>query len=54
MAEKDLPQLMFTEHHQSHDASAYSPSPFQKEAMLCLDGVGEWVTSSVWLGDGNS
>lgn len=53
MAEKDLPQLMFTEHHQSHAASAYFPSPFQKAAVLCLDGVGEWATSSVWLGDGN-
>ncbi len=53
MTEKELPPLMFTEHHQSHAASAYFPSPFKKAAVLCLDGVGEWATSSVWLGDGN-
>ncbi|MCB1616984.1 MAG: carbamoyltransferase [Pseudomonadales bacterium] len=53
LAEKDLPPLMFTEHHQSHAASAYFPSPFEKAAVMCLDGVGEWATSSVWLGDGN-
>jgi len=48
-----LPSLLFTEHHQSHAASAFFPSPFQKAAVLCLDGVGEWATTSVWLGDGN-
>ena len=52
--EKDLPGLMFTQHHQSHAASAFFPSPFEKAAVLCLDGVGEWATSSVWLGNGNS
>ena len=51
--EKDLPMLMFTQHHQSHAASAFFPSPFERAAVLCLDGVGEWATSSVWLGDGN-
>lgn len=51
--ESDLPPLMFTEHHQSHAASAFFPSPFGKAAVLCLDGVGEWATSSVWLGEGN-
>jgi len=50
--EKDLPRLLFNEHHRSHAASAFFPSPFQKAAVLCLDGVGEWATSSVWLGDG--
>lgn len=50
---KQLPSLYFTEHHQSHAASAFFPSPFQKAAVLCLDGVGEWATTSVWLGDGN-
>ncbi|NWF39488.1 carbamoyltransferase [Mariprofundus sp. NF] len=50
----DLPQLLFTEHHQSHAASAFFPSPFQKAAVMCLDGVGEWASSSVWLGDGNT
>ncbi|MBE9143260.1 carbamoyltransferase family protein [Planktothrix mougeotii] len=49
-----LPPLLFTEHHQSHAASAFFPSPFQKAAVMCLDGVGEWATTSVWLGDGNS
>lgn len=48
-----LPMLMFTEHHQSHAASAFFPSPYETSAVLCLDGVGEWATSSVWLGDGN-
>ena len=48
-----LPSLLFTEHHQSHAASAFFPSPFQRAAVLCLDGVGEWATTSVWLGDGN-
>lgn len=48
-----LPQLCFTEHHQSHAASAFFPSPFEKSAVLCLDGVGEWATTTVWLGDHN-
>lgn len=43
-----LPQLMFCEHHQSHAAAAYYPSPFVKAAVVCLDGVGEWATSSIW------
>jgi len=50
---KDLPQLTFTQHHESHAASAFYPSPYKKAAVMCLDGVGEWATSSVWLGDGN-
>ena len=50
----ELPRLMFTEHHQAHAASAFYPSPFEKAAVLCMDGVGEWATTSVWLGDGNS
>ncbi|RMH35931.1 MAG: hypothetical protein D6690_07575 [Nitrospirae bacterium] len=49
----DLPPLLFTEHHQAHAASAFFPSPFDKAAVMCLDGVGEWATSSVWLGEGN-
>ncbi|MEB3339395.1 carbamoyltransferase [Okeania sp.] len=48
-----LPQLMFTEHHQAHAASAFFPSPFDRAAVMCLDGVGEWATTSVWLGEGN-
>ena len=50
----ELPQLLFTGHHQSHAASAFFPSPFKKAAVLCMDGVGEWATTSVWLGDGNT
>ena len=50
----DLPQLMFAEHHQSHAASAFYFSPFESAAVLCLDGVGEWATTSAWLGKGSS
>jgi len=50
---KILPPLLFTEHHQSHAASAFYPSPFEKAAILCMDGVGEWATTSVWLGEKN-
>jgi len=46
------PKLLFAEHHQSHAASAFYFSPFEKSAVLCLDGVGEWATTSVWTGDG--
>jgi carbamoyltransferase len=52
-SEKNLPKLLFSAHHKSHAASAFFPSPFEKAAVLCLDGVGEWATSSVWMGDGN-
>lgn len=48
-----VPRLLFTEHHQAHAASAFFPSPFQQAVVLCLDGVGEWATTSVWWGDGN-
>jgi carbamoyltransferase len=48
-----LPKLLFTEHHQSHAASAFFPSPFDQAAVLCLDAVGEWATTSLWLGQGN-
>ncbi|MFO1257776.1 MAG: carbamoyltransferase [Gammaproteobacteria bacterium] len=47
---KDLPKLLFTEHHESHAASAFYPSPFKEAAVLCLDGVGEWATTSAWMG----
>ena len=50
--QKELPPIFFNEHHKSHAASAFYASPFDKAAVLCLDGVGEWATSSVWLGDG--
>lgn len=48
----DLPKLLFTQHHQSHAASAFYPSPYDKAAIICMDGVGEWATTSAWLGDG--
>lgn len=53
LAEKQLPQLYFCEHHESHAASAFYPSPFENAAVLCLDGVGEWSTSTAWHGNGN-
>ena len=49
----ELPQLMFAGHHQSHAASAFFFSPYERAAVLCLDGVGEWATTSAWLGHGN-
>ena len=49
----EIPSLLFTEHHQSHAASAFYPSPFERAGVLCIDGVGEWATTSVWLGEGN-
>ncbi|HTM11238.1 MAG TPA: carbamoyltransferase [Verrucomicrobiae bacterium] len=50
---KELPQILFTEHHEAHAASAFYPSPFKSAAVLCMDGVGEWATTSAWMGDGN-
>lgn len=50
---KDLPQLLFSGHHQSHAASAFFPSPFERAAVLCMDGVGEWATTTTWVGEGN-
>lgn len=49
-----LPPLLFGEHHESHAASAFYPSPYDKAVVLCMDGVGEWATTSAWLGDGNT
>ena len=45
--------LIFPEHHESHAASAFFPSPFEKAAVLTIDGVGEWTTTSVGRGEGN-
>jgi len=53
IGEKEIPELLFNEHHQSHAASAFFPSPYEKAAVMCLDGVGEWATTSMWIGDGN-
>jgi len=49
----DLPPLLFGEHHESHAASAFYPSPFKSAAVLCMDGVGEWATTSAWFGHDN-
>ncbi len=46
-------KLLFSEHHLSHAASAFYPSPFEQAVVLTMDGVGEWATSSSALGDGN-
>lgn len=51
-ARSTLPPLLFTEHHRAHAAAAFYPSPFTDAAVLCLDGVGEWATTSVWTGAG--
>lgn len=45
-------KLLFPEHHLSHAASAFYPSPFKKAAILTIDGVGEWATASICLGEG--
>jgi len=47
-------RLLFTEHHLSHAASAFFPSPFEEALVLTMDGVGEWATTSAALGKGNS
>ncbi|NDD62130.1 MAG: hypothetical protein EBZ46_07745, partial [Actinobacteria bacterium] len=53
-AEVDWSQkLFFSEHHLSHAASAFYPSPFETAAILTMDGVGEWTTTSLALGRGN-
>jgi carbamoyltransferase len=47
-------KLRFTEHHESHAASAFYPSPFSEAAILTLDGVGEWATTTMGTGSGNT
>ena len=47
-------RLLFSEHHLSHAASAYFPSPFESAAVLTLDGVGEWTTTSLAIGSGRN
>ncbi len=51
---KALPQLLFSEHHQAHAASAFYFSPYEEATVLCMDGVGEWATTSVWIGEGET
>lgn len=56
---EELPQLrascrlLFTQHHQAHAASAFFPSPFREAAVLTVDGVGEWATTTLGFGEGN-
>ncbi len=56
--EKKLPEfkgkIVYSEHHESHAASAFFPSPFEEAAVLIVDGVGEWATTSIWHGSGAS
>ena len=47
-------RIVFTEHHESHAASAFFPSPFENAAIVTLDGVGEWATASIGIGEGNN
>ncbi|MBM3290541.1 MAG: hypothetical protein FJY92_10350, partial [Candidatus Hydrogenedentes bacterium] len=46
--------ILFTTHHQSHAAAAFFPSPFEEAAIVTLDGVGEWATTTYGIGRGNS
>ena len=50
---KDIKKINFSEHHYSHAASAFYPSPFKEAVILTLDGVGEWATTTVAVGDKN-
>jgi len=47
-------RLLFTEHHQSHAASAFYPSPFEQAAIVTIDGVGEWATTTIGRGEGRN
>ncbi len=51
--EPHIPEFLFSEHHQSHAAAAFYPSPFEEALILCMDGVGEWATTSTWIGKAN-
>ena len=51
---KDINKIKFSEHHYSHAASAFYPSPFKEAIILTLDGVGEWATTTVAIGKGNN
>ncbi|MFM7511541.1 MAG: carbamoyltransferase [Bacteroidota bacterium] len=52
--QKNKLRLLFTPHHLSHAASAFYPSPYNKAAILTIDGVGEWSTASIGIGEGSS
>ena len=49
-----IPKFLFSEHHLSHAAAAFYPSPFDESVILCMDGVGEWATTSTWVGKKNT
>jgi carbamoyltransferase len=49
----EIPNIHFEEHHLSHASSAFYASPFEAAGILCIDGVGEWATTSFWIGDKN-
>ena len=51
---KDINKIFFSEHHYSHAASAFYPSPFEDAVILTLDGVGEWATTTVGIGKGST
>src|SRR5262252_6260646 len=51
---RDDVEILFGDHHESHAASAFYPSPFEDAAVLTMDGVGEWATSSIAVGRGAS
>ena len=50
----NIKKIKFSEHHYSHAASAFFPSPFEDAVVLTLDGVGEWATTTVSIGKGNN
>ncbi len=52
--EESLPEILYSEHHLSHAAAAFYPSPFEEAVILCMDGVGEWATTTAWKGKGNN
>ncbi len=54
MKQGALPKVLFSQHHVSHAASAFYPSPFSSAAILTIDGVGEWATASIAKGDGST
>src|SRR3990167_7215003 len=51
--QQKMPKIHYINHHESHAASAFYASPHEKSAVLCIDGVGEWATTSAWVGEEN-
>lgn len=49
-----FPPIFYIDHHMSHAASAFFPSPFNDAVVLCVDGVGEWATTSAWVGESDT